>query len=152
MFSSNSWDDVPIGSNLDIWSPPLSPNEWPIDTGSSKVQAGIKGVLSTQRSYYVINKCQNTPEETSFRNAAVVNTIGCLPVRLSFMLLHPCRQKPDFVQGSVFLRKIRSCVFEEEKANHGGLITFAIILDWLRQSKYFNSGQRDVTGSLAGST
>ena len=73
-------------------------------------------MLFTQRSYYVINKCQNTPEETSFRNAAVVNTVGCLPVRPSFMLLHPCRQNPDFVQGSVFLRKIRSCVSEEDKS------------------------------------
>lgn len=51
-----------------------------------------------QISCYIINKCQNIPEETFFRLTAVVNAAGCLLLRQFFMLLHPLRQDPDFVQ------------------------------------------------------
>lgn len=58
------------------------------------------------------NKCQNIPEETLFRHTAVMNTAGCLLLRRFFMLFHPCRQDPDFVQvldGHVFQGKMSVC-------------------------------------------
>lgn len=107
-FGSHPWDYVPIGSIVDIWLFLPSPNEWQWIL-KANFQGGIKVGLSTQRPCYIINKCQNIPEETSFRDIVVVHTIGCLLVRQSFMLLYSFRQNSDFVQildYHVFQRKM----------------------------------------------